>query len=215
MTQTIVDLTLTHRHGMRGVEIHPNTSTDREGFNTTNLHLYSHAGTHLDAPRHFLDEGRTVDQLDLQKCVGPALVADVSHKAPNDFITVADLAPYADRIGPGTRLLLYTGWDSHADQPDYRTSFPRISLALAEWLVERGIWLVGMEMPSVASLQHKAELTAVHQTLLRAEIVIVECLANLHRLPAEVYFVTLPLKIDKGDGSPVRAIALVDDRVTS
>jgi kynurenine formamidase len=209
---TIIDLTLPHYHGLRGVEISPNTSTAVEGYNTTNLRLYSHAGTHMDAPRHFIDEGRTIDRLDLAKCIGPARVIDLSHKEPNSLITIDDLAAHADHIGPGSRLLLRTDWDQHADLPDYRTSFPRISLPLAEWMAQRGVWLVGLEMPSVASLQDKQELTDVHRALLRAEIVIVECLTNLRLLPPEVTFIALPLKIKDGDGTPLRAVAVINDR---
>lgn len=210
MPQQLIDLTLTTYHGMRGVEILPNTSLTQEGYNTTQLHLYSHASTHADAPRHFLNEGKTLESVDLNKCVGPALVIDVTHKAANELITVADLGARASAVTPGSRVLLHTGWASHAELPDYRTSFPRISRALAHWLVERGVWLVGVEMPSVAAIQDKVELTEVHQILLRAEMVIVECLTNLHLLPPEVFFIALPLKIAGGDGSPVRAVALVD-----
>ena len=210
MPQQIIDLTLTTYHGMRGVEISPNTSTMQEGYNTTLLHLYSHASTHADAPRHFLNDGKTLEAVDLQKCVGPALVIDVTHRAPNDLITVADLGQRAADVMPGSRVLLHTGWSSHAELPDYRTHFPRISRELAHWLVAKGVWLVGVEMPSVASIQDKVELTEVHQILLGAEIVIVECLTNLHLLPAEVFLIALPLKIKGGDGSPVRAVALVE-----
>lgn len=209
MQPRIVDLTLTAYDGMRGVEISPNTSIEQEGYNTTNLKLYSHAGTHADAPRHFLNDGKTLDHVDLTKCVGPALVFDLQAKAPNSLITVADLGERAESIQHGSRVLLATGWDAHAELPDYRTSFPRISRELARWLVERGVWLVGMEMPSVASLQDRQELTDVHQILLRGEVVIVECLTNLRTLPPEVFFIALPLKIQGGDGSPLRAAALV------
>lgn len=211
MPQRIIDLSLTAYHGMRGVEIRPHTSTADAGYNTTNLLLYSHAGTHMDAPLHFLDGGNTINHLDLQKCVGPALVIDLSHIADNAPIGVADLAAHADRIGPGSRLLLRTDWDDHAEQPDYRTRFPYVSVELAEWLVDRGVWLVGVQSPSIATLQDKKILTDVHQILLRNEIVIVEGLANLRLLPATVDFVALPLKIQGGDGSPVRAIAMVPD----
>jgi kynurenine formamidase len=211
MPTQIIDLTLTAYHGMRGVEITPNTNIQREGYNTTNLKLYSHAGTHADAPRHFLDDGMTLEHVDLNKCAGPALVIDVSHRGPNDLITVADLGACAAEVGPGARVLLYTGWDAHAEQPDYRTSFPRISRELARWLVGRGVWLVGVEMPSVAALHDRAELTEVHQILLRGEVVIVECLTNLRLLPPEVFFVALPLKIQGGDGSPVRAVAVLNE----
>ncbi|MEZ4679226.1 MAG: cyclase family protein [Caldilineaceae bacterium] len=205
----IIDLTLTLVHGMRGVEIFPHTRIATDGYNTTNLHLYSHAGTHMDAPLHFLDGGATIDQWDLQKCIGPALVIDLSFKEPDSLISVADLGAAADAIQDHSRILLRTDWDAHANLPDYRTHFPRISRELATWLVERGVWLVGVQTPSVASLSDRAELRDVHQTLLRGAIVIVECLANLRDLPADVTFVALPLKVAGGDGSPVRAVAIL------
>lgn len=208
MSKTIVDLTLTLYHGMRGVEIQPHTRIATDGYNTTNLKLYSHAGTHMDAPLHFVEGGATIDQWDLQQCIGPALVADLTHKEPNSFITVADLAPYAEQIGPGSRLLMRTDWDAHAELPDYRTHFPRISRELAHWLVARGVWLVGVQTPSVASLTDRDELRDVHQILLRGSMVIVECLVHLDQLPAQVTFIALPLKVQAGDGSPVRAIAI-------
>lgn len=204
---TIVDLTLTLKHGMRGVEIFPHTRIATDGYNTTNLHLYSHAGTHMDAPLHFLDGGATIDQWDLQKCIGPAIIVDLVFKEPNSLITVADLGDVAAQISVGERVLLRTDWDVHADLPDYRTHFPRISRELATWLVDRGVWLVGVQTPSVASLSDREELRDVHQTLLRGGVVIVECLTNLRDLPEAVEFIALPLKVDGGDGSPVRAIA--------
>jgi kynurenine formamidase len=208
MSERIIDLSLTAYHGMRGVEIQPATSTADAGYNTTNLKLYSHAGTHMDAPLHFVDGGATIDQWDLRKCVGPAQVIDLSHLPDNAPIEVADLADHADRIGPGARLLLRTDWDAHADRPDYRTRFPHVSVALAEWLVARGVWLVGVQSPSVATLQDKHVLSEVHKILLRGQVVIVEGLANLRELPDQVEFIALPLKIQGGDGSPVRAIAI-------
>jgi kynurenine formamidase len=209
MAYRIVDLTLTLRHGMRGVQIEPSASIEQEGLSHTNLCLTTHAGTHLDAPFHFVAGGRTVDKLDLAKCMGPALVVDLSHKAEGSLITPDDLIPSADQIFPGSRLLLRTDWDKHADRSDYRIGFPRLSLDLAEWLVERGIWLLGVETPSVASLRDRQELQRVHQTLLAGEIVIVESLANLRNLQEKkFFFIALPLKIEGRDGSPVRAVAI-------
>ena len=204
----IHDLTLQVKNGMRGVTITPKTSAAVEGYNTTDLLLYSHSGTHLDAPKHFMPDGKSLDTMPLEKCAGEAIVIDLSHKAPRSFITIEDLAHVAEQIKPQSRLLLRTDWDLKADDPEYRTHFPRLSLELAEWLAERGIWLIGLEHPSVASLQDKEELTAVHQALLKEEIVIVESLANLRDLPSKVTFVALPLKVKDGDGSPVRAIAI-------
>jgi kynurenine formamidase len=84
-------------------------------------------------------------------------------------------------------------------------------LPLAEWLAERKIAMLGVEPPSVADVNNKEELTMVHQALLGAEIVIVEGLANLDALERDVVtFIALPLKLEGGDGSPVRAIAIED-----
>ncbi len=208
----IVDLSLTLRPGMRGVEFESQSTFVGKGWVTRLLHLYSHAGTHVDAPYHFLEHGRTLEHVQLEKCVGPAWVIDISYVKPCDLITVEHLAPHADRVTSGARLLLRTDWYRHADLPDYRTHFPRVSLPLAEWLAGRGIAMLGVEMPAVASVDDREELMSVHRALLRAEIVIVEGLACLDSLQREqVTFIALPLKIEGGDGSPVRAIAIEGD----
>ena len=120
---------------MHGVELHPQARFAEQGLNTTNLHLFSHAGTHLDAPAHFL--GRRAD-------IGTARSGEMPGPGPGDrpvpqttrpvSSPSTDLAPYSAAVRHGSRLLLRTDWDNHADQPDYRTSFPRIGLGLAEWL---------------------------------------------------------------------------------
>jgi kynurenine formamidase len=208
----IIDLSLTMRPGMRGVDFEVNSTIEGKGWNTSQLHIYSHAGTHLDAPYHFVAHGDTMDALTLEKCVGPALVVDLTFLKPRELITVDHLAPYAEKIGPGARLLLKTGWSARADSPDYRSHLPRVSLPLAEWLARRKIALLGVEPPSVADVNSKKELTIVHQALLGAGIVVVEGLANLDKLrQEEVTFIALPLKLAGGDGSPVRAIAIEED----
>lgn len=213
MGQRIIDLSLPLYDGMRGVKLEPATTTATTGYNTTTMHLYSHAGTHMDAPLHFLDGGGTIDQVPLSKCIGPALVVDLSYKEPNSLITVADLGAFAGRIEAGSRLLLRTDWDRYADRPEFRTDMPRISAELAQWLAERPIALLGVQTPSVASLrpENKAELVEVHQILLKAEIVIVEGLANLSELRREVVtLIALPLKVTGCDGSPARPVAIED-----
>jgi len=207
----IIDLSLTVRAGMRGVDFEPRTTMADQGYNTRVLHLYSHAATHVDAPLHFVDGGRTIDRLDLDKCVGPAWVADLGEVEPRALTTVADLGDLADRIGPGDRLLLATGWSRRVDQPEYRDELPRVSLELARWLADRQVALLGVEPPSVADVNDREELIAVHRVLLEAGVVVVEGLAHLRALTRErVTFIALPLKIDGGDGTPVRAIAIED-----
>ena len=161
MTKRFVDLTLTVRHGMRSVAIEPHTRIDPDGYNTTNLHLYSHASTHMDAPLHFLDGGATNDRWPLAQLVGPAHVIDLSSVEPHGLHTVADLLPHAAKVTLGCRLLLRTDWSLHAELPDYRPDMPRISAELARWLVERQVALVEVETPSVASLRPENVSTQV------------------------------------------------------
>jgi len=213
LTQKLIDLTLTFADGKRGVSFDRELTLAEDGFNTTTLHIYSHALTHMDSPKHFLEDGYTMEQMNLEKCMGMAEVIDLSHKAPDSLILVEDVISHAERIHEGTRLLLRTDWDSHADIEDYRNQFPRISPELAEWLVERGISLLGVETPSVASLaqENYEELRDVHRTLLSADVVIIESLCNLRLLPEQVTFIAFPLKLEDCDGSPVRAVALVSE----
>ena len=218
MTTGIVDLSTPLYDGIRGLTTEAKTSIDTHGYNTTTLHLYSHTGTHMDAPKHFVEGGGTIDEVDLGVCVGPAEVIDLTATEPNAEITVEDLLPHEGRIVAGARVLLRTDWCLHVEANDFRTHMPRISLQLARWLVKRRVVLLGVETPSVASVRpgHEQELGDVHRALLEGGVVIVEGLCNLHELHQDrVHFVALPLRVRGGDGSPVRAIAIVDSQQES
>ncbi len=202
----VIDLTLPIKDILQ-----PDDQAKQHGITMSWLHIHSHAGTHMDAPLHFLPSGHSMETMPLEKCVGPAIVVDMTHKEWNSIITVDDLLPYADQIGQGSRVLIRTDWDQHYGQEHYESMFPRIGVDSAEWLAARGIVLIGVEHPSVAALNSIEELTAVHHAFLKHNIVIVEGLAGLRHLPARVTFVALPLKLVGGDGTPTRAVALIDD----
>lgn len=205
----IVDLSLPVNNQMPSVSIRTAKQLDVDGWNATTLELYSHCGTHMDAPCHFLPGGRTLDQQDLSVCVGPAWVLDLTPTQPAALLTPQDLVDYEDRIVAGSRLLFRTDWYRRYGKPEYRSQLPRISIELAQWLVERKVALIGVEGPSVADVNNMRELTDVHQTLFRGGVLIVEGLANLDQLQqSQVEFIALPLRVTMGDGSPVRAIAI-------
>ncbi|MBB3207264.1 kynurenine formamidase [Rhodopirellula rubra] len=205
----VIDLSLTVDGEMPGVSISVAKRLEVEGWNATTLSLYSHCGTHMDAPRHFLSDGATLDQQDLSVCVGDAIVINLAPAAPKQLISVADLGTHAESISAGSRLLFRTDWHKRYGTPEYRNELPRISMELADWLVDRRVAMIGVEPPSVADVNNAVELTAVHQTLFRGNVLIVEGLANLDQLTrTSVEFIALPMKVGGGDGSPVRAIAI-------
>jgi len=205
-----IDLTLTVSPALRGVQFEQCHTIEHDGWNSRTLHLYSHCGTHLDAPLHFAAGDGTVDNIPLAHCFLPAWVADITNVHARELITVAHLGEVAAKITAGEGLLLKTGWSRYvSDQRRYRDELPRVSRELAEWCVQRGIRVLGVEPPSVADVNNLAEVTAVHRTLLGAEVVIVEGLTNLETLRQErVLFCAAPLKIAGGDGSPCRAFAI-------
>jgi kynurenine formamidase len=205
----IVDLSLPIDNSLRGVQITQFTTIAVQGWNSTTLSLYSHCGTHMDAPKHFLgDEAPTIDQQSLDVCWGPAKLVDLTPVQPRELITVERLVERVQSVEPGDRLLLRTDWSKRLGTGPYRDELPRISLELAHWLVARQVALIGVEPPSVADVNDMRELTDVHQTLFRGGVVIVEGLTNLDQLRQTVVeFIALPLRIVAGDGCPVRAVA--------
>jgi arylformamidase len=207
----IVDLTLPFRDGMRGFSWETKYTVERDGWNARTLHLYSHAGTHMDAPYHFAAGPTTIDQIPLDRCCGTAHVVKLPDTQPGEWLTPAHLGPLADSFPRDDIVLLATGWSRHLDDTSvYRDGLPRISDELATWCVTRGVKLLGVEPPSVANVNDLPELTRIHRTLLGGDVVIVEGLTNLLALPERVQFFAAPLKVVGGDGCPCRAWAVVD-----
>ena len=205
----IIDLTMPLENGLRGISIEPARTIAEDGWNATTLHLYSHAGTHMDAPTHFAVGDRTIDQIPLDKCMGPAWIVDLMGIEPRAVISVGDLGVAAQHLRPGDGLLLRTGWSRRYREPAYRDELPRVGLELARWCVEKGVRVLGVEPPSVADVNDIEELTAVHKVLLAGGVIIVESLVNLDQIREDkVTFMAFPLKVAGGDGAPVRALAI-------
>jgi arylformamidase len=205
----IIDLTLTLRPGMRGVDCEPKFNFMEHGWNGQTLHLYSHCGTHMDAPTHSEAGDRTIDEVPLAQCMGPAWLVKLDGIAPRTLITVADLGGIAARFAPGESLILRTGWSAFVDEAKWRDELPRVSLELSRWCVAHRVKLLGVEPPSVADVNDLPELIRIHQTLLGGGVLPVEGLTNLDAVQQEkVFFAALPLKPLRGDGSPVRAFVI-------
>jgi kynurenine formamidase len=181
---------------------------DTLGYNLSRLITSTHQGTHIDAPKHFFKNGETIDQIPLERCIVPAVKVDLTHKAPNEPILPSDLEPYERHIEQGCSILLHTGWDKFFPQDAFFSNFPYVSKALADHLAEKKVNLIGMDMPTPNGTDWKY----VHVKLLGAGVLIVEGLANMEQLPADepFTFYALPLKLQGRDGSPIRAIATLN-----
>jgi arylformamidase len=209
----LIDVTLTYESGMRGVEFEPAKILARDGWNAKMLHLYSHAGTHMDAPVHFDVNDKTIDQIDPARFFVTCHLVDLHGIKPNTEIQTAALGDVQHRIQKGEGLLFRTGWSRFIGEPVYRDGLPGISKALAHWCVTKGVSLIGVEPPSVADVNNLKKLTEIHHILLGGDIIIVEGLTNLEKITkAKVQFVVLPLKIKGGDGAPCRAVVMEEQQ---
>lgn len=205
----VIDLSLSIDDRLPGARVQTAKTIDDDGWNATTLSLYSHCGTHMDAPRHFVRDAPTIDEQDLSICRGPAWVLDLTPVKSRELLTVDRVSRWENRVRPGVRLLLRTDWSHRFGTPAYRDELPRISPELADWLVERKVALIGVEPPSVADVNNLPELTLVHQILFNGGVVIVEGLSGLDRLRSDqIEFIAFPLKVVGGDGTPVRAVAI-------
>lgn len=211
---SLIDLTLVLHPEMRGVSWEVARSIEQDGWNARTLHLYSHCGTHMDAPLHFgCGEQATIDQTPLDTCLSTARMATIDDVRPNRLLCVDDLGDVADQHQPGDSLLLRTGWSQFVDDAKiYRDGLPRVSEKLARWCVDRKVKVLGVEPPSVADVNDLAEVTRIHEILLGGGVTIVEGLTNLQRLPVGPFlFGAMPLKVLGGDGAPCRAFASLTD----
>lgn len=172
---------------------------DGASINLTTLTMSSHLGTHVDAPYHFINDDLTMEKVSLEAYVGPATVVTVQREAgpltPSDF-------PDLD-WSKVERLLVHSVASAKpADQ--FPTQFVYPSPELADFMAEHGIALFGSDAPSMDDMDSKT--LPGHKALRRHRIAILEGLL-LTIVPAGTYeLIALPLKIEGGDGSPVRAI---------
>ena len=177
----------------------------RRSLNVTRLSMGVHTGTHMDAPFHFFPSGLTIDQMPLEQCMGPASLLKLTDLATGSEIDLTAVPGLKDKLSRTRKLILNTGWARHWGSPRYFTDHPRISAESAAFLVDCGINLIGVDMPSVDRPPFPA-----HLAFLGNGIAIVENLTNLDAVEADEFQLTvLPLKLMGRDASPVRAIAFV------
>ncbi len=167
--------------------------------NVTALTLSAHAGTHVDAPRHYSDTGEGVDAISLDALIGPARVITV--RAPR--ITIATLQSALDGAPVPLRLLIHTAASEVADEV-WQDNFAPIDPDAAAWLGAQGVRLIGVDTPSVDLADSKA--LPAHRAFLRYGVIIVENLC-LRAVPdGEYELIALPLRIVGNDAAPARVV---------
>jgi len=185
------------------------STLDGAGYVTRRIAFGSHTGTHMDAPAHMIAGGRTLDAYPIGHFIGSAAALDLTAYVGPTIELVA-LLPHRSVIVGSDFLLLSTGWHRHWGEDRYFADYPVLSVDAALWLAGLGLRGIGVDTCSVdaaASAVH-----AVHHAFLSRDMVIIENLTNLDAVSdADLTFAAFPLRIDRADGSPVRAVAMFTD----
>ncbi len=191
--------------------LRPGSSYEADGFRETILNLYSHTGTHMDAPNHLFAGRSTLDQMDAAQFVGRALVVDCHTAGANARIGLDYLKPMREAAEAAEFLLFYTGWSQYWGSDQYFKGYPCLDFDVIEFLIQTGKKGVGLDTIGIdpvcdRSLSRHRMLFSEHDT------VIIENLSGLSQLVGEPPFLfsALPLKFFNSDGAPVRAVAILE-----
>jgi arylformamidase len=195
------------------VEVSQLGKLETVGRNTQRIVLGSHSGTHMDAPFHFINDGITMDKLDINLMWGKVTVVDMRHKAGGDKVTLSDVK----KLEITERMLFAFGWYHNWKTEKYYKGFPYFETSAIDYLISQGLKFIAMDTPSPDdgnAIKIKGEGDSPnHISLLKNGVIIVEYLANTDVLVGgkEYEIVSLPLKIKGSDGSPARVLVKEED----
>jgi arylformamidase len=189
------------------LKLTPQNHLSRDKIHTvrvTTIEMGSHTGTHIDAPYHFVDGGRKLEEISLDELVGPATVVQIEgvpaitrkHLTPLDWNDVQ-------------RVLFKTDNSEHWNDGTFYEKFVYLEPDAAEFLVQQGVRLVGIDYLSIDP--YKSEKHPTHFVLLPRNVIIIEGLNLSHVSPGLYHMVALPLNLQSGDGAPARVILTAND----
>lgn len=208
----IIDLTHTIKEDM---PVYPGTeppslsnanTIEKDGFAELLLTMYSHTGTHIDAPCHMIAGAKSLSDFDAGKFIGKACVLDFSDLEAVE-ICLSDIRAHEYKISQADFVVIRTGWEKYWGTASYFEGFPVLSSDAAKWLASFNLKGVGVDAISVDGVG--SESFDVHFSFMEKEIVIIENLTNLNQIRDEFFTLSVfPLKLQDADGSPVRAVAI-------
>jgi arylformamidase len=182
------------------------------------LSILVHNGTHIDAPRHMLEQGYPVDQIPLAQVAKEAVLINLPHKGPNSSVSVKDILDTGVEFGPSRIPVINTGWTEKMwGTPEFWTQMPYLEPGVGELMAKKGVTAVAMDIFPEKALWRGVKLdpgevgVANHLALLEKGVPLIQFVTNLSQIGGNRFvLIALPLKIKGGDASPARVIALVE-----
>jgi arylformamidase len=176
--------------------------------NVSKIDAGLHSGTHVDAPLHFIEGARDVCEMPLDSFFGPAIAIDAP-KQPGEEIEPSDFD--GKDIHPGDIVLVRTGWGERINTPRlFDDGWPGFAPVAIDALIDKGVRAIGFDSPAVDSPNGAANGFPAHKKALAAGLPIYETVYNLDKVAGKRFlFFGVPLRIEEGEGSPVRAFAIL------
>ena len=179
-------------------------SIDQHGFAEKKLTFYSHTGTHIDAPAHIIENQPQLDELPLSSFFGQALCIPIDKPE----IGAHHFEPFHEQLHHLDFILFATGWSKFWGKDQYFRDYPVLTAAAADFLCKYKLKGIGFD--TISADREDSTDFPIHNTLLQ-HMIVIENLTNLELLDSQNFqFCCFPLKIVEADGSPVRAVALVN-----
>jgi kynurenine formamidase len=213
----LIDLSIPVRHGdgRLGLQVEFSTPYTFEncGWQGSSFSMFAHYGTHVDAPIHFIEHGKCTHETPLSKLIGPAALIELDDHGENTAIKGDTLEDRGRHVERGDIVILRTGWTDKAwgTAPFWKEG-PFLSVAGAEWLVERGVHAVVYDFSEEEAVRKpgfRGEECPVHHTILGENIYNVEYCHNLAKIRRpRLAIAALPIHLVGLDGAPARVVAI-------
>jgi len=196
--------------GTPDVNIKQFSTVEKEGFAEKELELATHIGTHMDAPAHMIDGGKTLDQYQVSDFTGRAYIITFSQDDLEGLEQDEYLSQFENEIREADFIILKTDWSEKWGSDAYFKDYPALDKSGAEYLSSFRIKGIGLDAISID--QHDNENYDAHHIILGNEILIIENLTGLDKIRSSFFnLFVFPLKIVDSDGSPLRAVAEIKD----
>jgi arylformamidase len=182
------------------------------------LHIMTHNGTHIDAPRHMMEKGFPVDQLPLAQVAKEGVLINLTHKGANSSVSVKDILDSGVALTPDRIPIIHTGWtDKTWGKPEFWTQMPYLEPGVGELMASKGVPALAMDVFPEKPLWRGVKTEpgevwqANHLALMAKGIPLIQFVTNLSQIGSGKFvLVALPMRMKGADGSPARVIALVE-----
>jgi kynurenine formamidase len=201
----IIDLTQTIKMdmpvypGTKELNMYKSNTIEKDGFKEKIIEFCSHTGTHMDAPSHMKIGGTNLDEFEVSKFIGKALLLDI-----NEQLKITD---YEENIKKVDFIIFKTNYDKYWGEERYFTDYPVLDIEVVKYLMKFKLKGLGFDAISIDPVDSDFEN---HIILFNNDMIIIENLCNLNRIKKQIFdLFVLPLKIEESDGAPIRAVAIV------